>query len=234
MFYCCISSNTTTPPTPSGPQSLLSSWEAEEERRRGCRLSIELAKLSFITFCLLVAITMGGIRCKNTANWLEDIWLSFLLTVVLIFFVFPAVHTSATRSGVKTRRGYRWLGRRASSGGWQMKVLRNRDNRHTLQGKARVNWTGWLVMFYLYWPSCLYIDRWLLIFSCIIDSHYPCYRQARGFSLLEQKSTHWKSGICPYNSTTSPLLIERLDLGSTYYKNFFYGKGESTSANLHL
>lgn len=66
-------------------------------------------------------------------------------------------------------------------------------------------------------------------FPFINDSHYPCFRQARGFSLLEQKSTHWKSGICPYNSSTGPLLIERLDLGSTYYKNFFYGKGESPS-----
>lgn len=42
--------------------------------------------------------------------------------------------------------------------------------------------------------------------------------------MLEQNTTHWKSGICPYNTGSTAHLIERLDLGSTYYKNFFYGK----------
>ena len=42
--------------------------------------------------------------------------------------------------------------------------------------------------------------------------------------MLEQNTTHWKTGICPYNTATPTHLIERLDLGSTYYKNFFYGK----------
>merc|ERR1719422_96502 len=56
-----------------------------------------------------------------------------------------------------------------------------------------------------------------------IPLHTP--RQARGFSLLEQSAgTHWKNGICPYNTGTGKHLIERLDLGSTYFKNFFYGK----------
>ena len=54
-------------------------------------------------------------------------------------------------------------------------------------------------------------------------THTP--RQARGFSLLEQASTHWRAGLCPYN-TAPTHLIERIDQGSTYYKNFFYGKGE--------
>ena len=55
-----------------------------------------------------------------------------------------------------------------------------------------------------------------------VATHTP--RQARGFSLLEQASTHWRAGLCPY-TTTSSHTIERLDQGSTYYKNFFYGKG---------
>ena len=56
-----------------------------------------------------------------------------------------------------------------------------------------------------------------------VATHTP--RQARGFSLLEQASTHWKAGLCPYNAAPTHL-IERTDQGSTYYKNFFYGKGE--------
>ena len=56
----------------------------------------------------------------------------------------------------------------------------------------------------------------------------PCHtpKQARGFCLLEHNSTHWKSGICPYSCVTSHPVVERTDAGSTYYKNFFYGKGE--------
>jgi len=52
-------------------------------------------------------------------------------------------------------------------------------------------------------------------------AHLP--RLARGFCLLEHQSTHWKAGICPY-SKTSPNTIERIDAGSTYYKNYFYGQ----------
>jgi len=52
--------------------------------------------------------------------------------------------------------------------------------------------------------------------------HTP--KQARGFCLLEHNSTHWKSGICPYSCVTSNPVVERTDTGSTYYKNFFYGK----------
>ena len=153
MFYCGISSNTSTPPPPPGQQSLLSSWGA-------ARISIELAKMSFIKFCLLVAITMVGIKCKNTAN------LIILLaeSCVDIFLSFPAVHTSATRSGVKTRLGYHWLERRASSGVWQMKVLRNRDNRHTHQGKGSGQLdrlSGSIQYLHIdYWPLYIYIDHW--------------------------------------------------------------------------
>ena len=62
-------------------------------------------------------------------------------------------------------------------------------------------------------------------------THTP--RQARGFSLLEVSSTHWRAGLCPYNTPPSHL-IERTDQGSTYYKNFFYGKGEQNSADYAL
>ena len=130
MFYWGISSNTSPPPHP----------QAEELSRRcsAGRYQLNWQKCHSANFAcwMLVAITIVGIKRKNTANWLEDIWLSFLLTVVLIFFIFLAVHTSATRSGGKTRLGYHWLGRRASSGGCQMKVLRNRDNQRTHQGKG--------------------------------------------------------------------------------------------------
>ena len=48
--------------------------------------------------------------------------------------------------------------------------------------------------------------------------------QARGFCLLEHSTTHWKSGICPYGSTSPSPIIERTDTGSTYFRHFFYGK----------
>ena len=131
--------------------------------------------MSFIKFCLLVAITIAGIKCKNTANWLEDIWLSFLLTVVLIFFfIFPAVHTSATRSVGKTRLGYHWLGRRASSGACQMKVLRNRDNQRTLQGKGSGQFDRLSALFVFNLYCILFIDCIIFLSSltpinCVSD-----------------------------------------------------------------
>ena len=134
MFYCCISSNTTTPPTPSGPQSLLSSWEAEEERMQ----VINWIGKIVIHYILPVGCNHNGRDQMQKHGQLTGRYLIILLadSCVDIFFTFPAVHTSATRSGGKTRLGYHWLGRRASSGGCQMKVLRNRDNQRTHQGKG--------------------------------------------------------------------------------------------------
>ena len=42
--------------------------------------------------------------------------------------------------------------------------------------------------------------------------------------MLEHSTTHWKSGICPYGSTSPSPIIERTDTGSTYFRHFFYGK----------
>ncbi|XP_023944675.2 signal-induced proliferation-associated 1-like protein 2 [Bicyclus anynana] len=51
--------------------------------------------------------------------------------------------------------------------------------------------------------------------------HRP--RAAYGFSVLEfpPDHTHWRHG-CPFVRSSSPLPIERLDLGALYYRNYFY------------
>ena len=56
------------------------------------------------------------------------------------------------------------------------------------------------------------------------DSHTPAL--ARGFSLLDSVETHWRAGFCPYRKTRANV-IERIDQGATFYKNFFYGKGRN-------
>lgn len=67
---------------------------------------------------------------------------------------------------------------------------------------------------------------------------------ARGFSLLDTAETRWKNGYCPYQNhgvvgqgTKNQLdigikyIIERVDEGALFYKNFFYGQGKK---NKHL
>ncbi|XP_045768166.1 signal-induced proliferation-associated 1-like protein 2 isoform X2 [Maniola jurtina] len=51
--------------------------------------------------------------------------------------------------------------------------------------------------------------------------HRP--RAAYGFSVLEfpKDQSHWRHG-CPFVRSSSPLPIERLDLGALYYRNYFY------------
>ena len=65
---------------------------------------------------------------------------------------------------------------------------------------------------------------------------------ARGFSLLDTLDTYWKNGYCPYrihrltgsrggnrNVVSTQNIIERVDEGALFYKNFFYGQGEKCS-----
>ena len=90
------------------------------------------------------------------------------------FFIFPAVHTSATRSVGKTRLGYHWLGRRASSGACQMKVLRNRDNQRTLQGKGSGQFDRLSALFVFNLYCILFIDCIIFLSSltpinCVSD-----------------------------------------------------------------
>ena len=70
---------------------------------------------------------------------------------------------------------------------------------------------------------CFLLHLFFKIFvaQCFIST-FPL--QARGFCLLEHSTTHWKSGICPYGSTSPSPIIERTDTGSTYFRHFFYGK----------
>ena len=67
------------------------------------------------------------------------------------------------------------------------------------------------------------------------SQHTP--RAARGFCLLDTPESFWKNGYCPYdlssNNTESKVgvgvgkyVIERIDFGSSFYKNHFYGQGE--------
>ena len=197
--------------------------------------------MSFIKFCLLVAACwlqsqlLGSNAKTRPIDWkiFDSILLADSCVEIFLYFqlsILPQRDRGWRRDWDITDSGD---GQVLGAGRWRSWETETTGT-HT-KVRARVNWTGWVVLFNIYiltidhYIYILIIDHWLHNSPFIIDSHYPCFRQARGFSLLEQKSTHWKSGICPYNSTTGPLLIERLDLGSTYYKNFFYGKGESTS-----
>lgn len=67
----------------------------------------------------------------------------------------------------------------------------------------------------------------------VCSSHTP--QTARGFCLLDTPETYWKNGYCPYEhkkvqqGPTGKYVIERIDCGSSFYKNHFYGQGESIS-----
>ena len=66
------------------------------------------------------------------------------------------------------------------------------------------------------------------------SQHTP--RSARGFCLLDTPDSYWKNGYCPYDLSAvqesnvgvgvGKYVIERIDFGSAFYKNHFYGQGE--------
>ena len=51
---------------------------------------------------------------------------------------------------------------------------------------------------------------------------------ARGVSLLDTMDSRWNSsgGYCPYKIVQKDV-IERIDRGATFYKDFFYGRGKT-------
>ena len=124
--------------------------------------------MSFIKFCLLVAITIAGIKCKNTANWLEDIWLSFLLTVVLIFFLYFQLSILPQRD----RRGGRDWDITDSGDGQVLGAVRWRSwetettSAHT-KVRHRVNWTGRVFLFNIHIVLTII---YILIIDCIFLS----------------------------------------------------------------
>ena len=66
------------------------------------------------------------------------------------------------------------------------------------------------------------------------SQHSP--RSARGFCLLDTPDSYWKNGYCPYDLSAvqepnvgvgvGKYVIERIDFGSAFFKNHFYGQGE--------
>ena len=60
------------------------------------------------------------------------------------------------------------------------------------------------------------------------NTHMPS--AARGFNLLDSPESYWKNGYCPYESphvgVAGKFVIERIDAGSSFYKNHFYGQGK--------
>ena len=65
------------------------------------------------------------------------------------------------------------------------------------------------------------------------STHTPS--SARGFCLLDTPETFWKNGYCPYDGNVGVAgknVIERIDCGSAFYKNFFYGQGKQRSKDI--
>ena len=50
---------------------------------------------------------------------------------------------------------------------------------------------------------------------------------ARGFGLFNDNcDTFWRNGYCPYRYGGNSNIVERLDHGATFYKDYFYGQGK--------
>ena len=50
---------------------------------------------------------------------------------------------------------------------------------------------------------------------------------ARGFGLFNDNcDTFWRNGYCPYRYGGNSNIVERLDQGATFYKDYFYGQGK--------
>lgn len=162
MLYCDISS-TVFLPTPWRHHSLLS-WAVISGviPTRGWRPSRRnRSVMSFSNFCPAFSSPYcWDLRHANTLL----ICLIVLTSGFQVSFLLAVVRTSATRSAGSRRRAYRWRERLASSGAWQMKVLRNKDSLLTHQGKSVIP-SGQV--------NCLLtIRRCLYNFTLIIDSNY--------------------------------------------------------------